>query len=169
MNMYSNLFLENNIKGDNMMLENIMTKNIIVGNINNNIFEISKLMQDYNIGFIPIVENNKIVGVITDRDIVINCLSNNETSSNSIKSYITKNIINIDINKKIEDAIKLMGEKKIKRLIVTNNKKVKGIISLSDIINNYENDKLIIENFKKIYEITNNSDYFTTNINEFYL
>lgn len=151
-----------------MNIEKIMTKNIIIGSITNTIDEISQTMKKYDIGFLPISDQKKIVGVITDRDIVINALSN-KCDKGLIEKYITKNIISINKNKSLENALNLMGEKKVKRLIVTSDNKIVGIISFSDIINNYNDDKLLLNIIKKIWSINRNDDLFKTEIDEFYL
>lgn len=161
--------MSNNINGDNMKIEDIMSKNIIIGSVTNTISEIATIMKKYDIGFLPMRDQQKIIGVITDRDIVVNALSNNCNQNDIIDKYIIRNLIVIGQDKKIDDAIKLMGEKRVRRLIVTKQNKITGILSLSDIINsNLEND-LIIENFKKIFEINRNDDLFKTEIDEFYL
>ena len=153
----------------NMNLELIMTKKIIVGNIDNSITEISNLMKKYDIGFLPIVDNNKVKGVITDRDIIIEALTNTNDLNKTIENYITTNIITADINKSIDDVLNIMGENKIKRIIINDNNKMVGIISLSDIINSKYNSDLIIKTLQKINEIKNNKDNYKTEIDEFYL
>lgn len=151
------------------MIKEIMTKDIIVCDINDSISEVSDMMKKYDTGFLPVSDGNKIVGVITDRDIVIRAISNNASSDDKIENYITKDIIYIEDNKKIEDALDLMGSKKIKRLLVSNNKKLVGIIVLSNIINHHvEGDKLI-DNLQKIFEINRNYNEFRPEIDEFYL
>lgn len=152
-----------------MKIEDIMSKNIIIGNITNTISEISTLMKKYDIGFLPISDQKKIVGVITDRDIVVNALSNNCNQNDIIDKYIVKNLIVIEQDKKIEEAIKLMGDKKVRRIIVTKDNKMSGILSLADIINIKEYQDLIINNLQKIFEINRNDDLFKTEIDEFYL
>ena len=82
---------------------------------------------------------------------------------------MTKQIISIDVHKSIVEAINLMGEQKIKRLIVTNRKKVVGILSISDLINTDINPDIIVKNLKQIGEIYRNIDRFDTEIDEFYL
>ena len=137
--MYINIFLSNNINGDEMKIEDIMTKNIITSNIKCSIYEVSLLMKNYNIGFIPITEQNKVIGVITDRDIVIKAISNSSNTNTNIENYITKKIIYLEQNHDIEDCLKLMSKHKVKRIIITNKGKMIGIISISDIINHYSN------------------------------
>ncbi len=167
--MYKILKLYNNINGDKMTIEKIMTKNIITGSITNTLLEIAEIMKKYDIGFLPISDKNKIIGVITDRDIIVEALSNKASENDLIDKYLTSNIITIEQNKTVEEAIDLMGNKKIRRLIVTNNNKITGVISLADIIKLDIDHNLIIENLKKIFEINRNDDLFKTEIDEFYL
>lgn len=152
-----------------MNIENVMTKNLIIGSITNTLSEIATIMKKYDIGFLPISNQNKIIGVITDRDIIVNAISNNSNQNDIIDKYIVKNIISIEQNKSIEDAIELMGNKRIRRLIVTDKNKITGILTLADIIKLNEYQDLIIKNLKKIFEINRNDDLFKTEIDEFYL
>ena len=71
-----------------MKLENVMTRKIIYGNSSDTIYDISKKMKEYDIGFLPIIDDNKIIGIITDRDIVVNNLYN---ETEHIKDLIHKN------------------------------------------------------------------------------
>ncbi len=151
-----------------MNINDIMSKKIIVGNTTNTLSEIAELMKKYDIGFIPIVDKNKLVGVITDRDIVINAISNNCSFNDLIDKYVVKNIISIEQNKSIDDALNLMALKKVKRLIVTDNNKISGILTLSDILGKYDNE-ILLDTFKQIFEINRNDDLFSTEIDEFYL
>lgn len=149
----------------NLKLENIMTKDLIIKDINSSIYDIAKTMKEKDIGFVPISNNKTIIGVLTDRDLVVKILANND---DKIESYINRDLIRISINSSIEDAVNLMGLKKVKRLLVENNNKLVGILSLSDILNNLNNETLI-ENIKKIFTINRNTDEYLTKINEFKL
>ena len=152
-----------------MTIEKIMTKSIITGSITNTLSEIAEIMKKYDIGFLPISDKNKIIGVITDRDIIVEALSNKASENDLIDKYIVSNIITIEQNKTVDEAIDLMGNKKIRRLIVIDNNKITGVISLADIIKLDIDHNLIIENLKKIFEINRNDDLFKTEIDEFYL
>ena len=147
-----------------MKIKDIMSRNIINCNLNSTVYDVAKLMKEYNIGIIPIIDED-LMGVITDRDIVIKCVYNNDPS---IKSYISDNIISIEEDKEIESALKLMKEKKVKRLIVTKEKEIVGILSLSDIIKN-SNSKEIINTIKSIYGIKDNMFNENSLVDSFYL
>lgn len=148
-----------------MKIEHIMSKNIVVIDLDTKIEEIAKIMLEKDIGFVPISKQNKIIGVLTDRDIVTKIIANKD---DKIEGYINRNIISLNINDSIENAIQLMGNKKIKRLLIENNNTLVGILSISDIIHNVE-EHLLIENIKKIWEIYRNTDEYPTNIKEFKL
>ena len=145
------------------MIKDIMSKNIVVASIYNNINEIANLMKEYNIGFIPIQKEKKIVGVVTDRDIVIKSVSNNDTK---IKCNMNK--ISIDQNESIDTALKLMRDNKIKRLLVVDQEKLVGILSISDIIN-HSDSKEILETLKVIYTIKDTDKLPVSEIDDFYL
>ena len=149
------------------MIKDIMSKKIIFSNIDNSIKNISKLMKENNIGFIPIKNNNKFIGVITDRDICL-AIPTLKSINDSVKSYISNNIVCIGINDNIEDALKLMGKYKVKRLLVKEKDNTIGILSLSDILN-YTNNNNLIDTYKNIFYINDNGKEFTPEIDEFYL
>lgn len=158
--------IENNINGDKM--KDIYSKFIVTNKNTDKIYEVAKNMLDYNIGFIPIVKSQKIIGVITDRDITTRIVANKIDLESSIDNYITKNLIYIDINKSIMDAKTLMEREKVKRLLVTDNNKLIGIISISDIIIKLD-DKDSSTLLKNIFEKETNIKYINSDINDFYL
>lgn len=133
-----------------MDIKEIMTKSIIYADINNTIDDVANLMKTYDIGFIPIKDNGQFIGVITDRDIVIKAINNNDKLDQPIKEFITSNIISIDISKNLEDAVKLMSDYQIRRLMVKNKDKFVGIISLSDILS-IKHDFDILKYISKIF------------------
>lgn len=160
-------FIFNTINGDYMNLIDIMSKKIIIGNKDDDIVKIANIMKKYDIGFIPIVDNKKIVGVITDRDITTKAVSNNDINK-SISNYMTKNIISIPSNSSVSDALNTMKKNKIKRILINDNKKIIGVISISDILNCNINDQLL-NSIKEIWEIGPNIHKYETEIDEFYL
>lgn len=146
------------------MIEKIMNKNLIILN-DSSLEDIAKAMKRYDVGMVIIKENNKIKGIITDRDIVTKILANKD---NKIKEYLTTNLVSIDINSDINEAIDLMKKHKIKRLLVKKNNKLVGVLSLSDLLNTVDNN-ILIETYKTIFSINRNTDKYLTDIDEFEL
>lgn len=117
-----------------MKVNELMSKSIIYANIENTIDETCSLMKTYDIGFLPIKEKEDYVGVITDRDIIIRAISNNIECDNSIEDIITKDIISVDSEAEVEEALKIMSDYQIRRLLVKQKHHYVGIISLADIL-----------------------------------
>lgn len=149
------------------MINEIMSKKIIYGNIDSSIKDISILMKKHNIGFIPIKDKDKWVGVISDRDICLAC-SNIKNTDESINSYMSKNLICIDINSDIESALEIMSKEKVKRLLVKEKDNIIGVISLSDILM-YTNNNNVLTTIKTIFYIHDNDFNGSAEIDEFYL
>lgn len=167
--MYKCVKISNNIIGDYMKVKDIMSKNLIICSSDINVINISNIMKKYNIGFIPIEKKKKIIGVITDRDIVINIISNKVNNNSSIESYVNSNIIHIEENSSIDKCLNIMKENKVKRLIVVNKEKIVGVISLSDILNCYDDLDKVTEVAKVIWSTIKSDDNYKTEIDEFYL
>lgn len=133
-----------------MKVKDIMSKSMVTAHTHNKISEVSRMMKEYDIGFIPIEDNNDFIGVITDRDIVIRAIAKGTNCDDTIDKYITNYIISISSDADIEEALELMSEEKIKRLLVEDKRKIVGILSLSDILS-IQNDNYILEYISNIF------------------
>lgn len=153
--------------GDNMRIKEILKKGIISIDISTSIYDAANLMKKHNIGFLPVIKDSKVIGVITDRDIVVNAVANNCDCDTTIEDYINKNIVKIDYNREISDALNLMKLNKIKRIIIMNGEKFIGVLSLSDIIDIDENG--ILETIKTIWKIEDKERLKDSEIDEFNL
>jgi len=129
-----------------MKVKDFMTENIIKCDIDDDVDIIAKVMSINDIGLVAIEKNKKIVGVITDRDLVIGPVAENTTS---ISDFISQDIISVESDSDIEEAFYLMKKYKVKRLLVTKKNKYIGIISISDLLDTDYEDTF----FKKLKEI----------------
>ncbi len=143
-------------------MKNVISKNLIIVSLNTSLYDIALIMKNYDVGFILVSNESKIVGVLTDRDIVVKILANKDFK---IDGYLSVPIY-IDINCSINEALDKMSHEKIKRLIVCDNKKVVGVLSISDLLmHNYD----VLNTIKSIYQINKNTDSYDTKVNDFYL
>jgi len=99
------------------------------------ISEVAKVMKENDVGAVPIGENDRLVGMITDRDIACRAVANGmDLSKTTAGDVMTKGIIFCTENEEVEDAIHLMENKQIRRLPVINDKKrMVGMLSLGDL------------------------------------
>lgn len=145
-----------------------MTKNMILIEENESIKNASKKMAEYDIGFLPVVKDKKIVGVITDRDIA-KIIKDINSFDVPVSDYMTKHLITCDVTSKEDDVLELMKKEKVKRILIKKEKKLVGILSLSDLIFHMDDHTKIMEALKEIFTINRNTDYYPTEIDEFYL
>ena len=127
-----------------MQVKEIMTTNFEMINSSEQITEAAKKMKTLNVGVLPVKEGNKIIGMITDRDIVIRALAENKDLGNvMIKDVMSTEIARCSSEDSIEDAANIMKEKKLRRLIVLDNENIPvGIVSLGDIAAKAESEQL---------------------------
>ncbi|MCZ4092917.1 CBS domain-containing protein [Sinorhizobium psoraleae] len=95
----------------------------------------ARIMKDDDIGALPVGENDRLVGMVTDRDMALRAFANgHDVSSLTVRDVMTNEIVLCRTSESIEDAIHLMEEKKIRRLPVINeDKRMVGMLSLGDI------------------------------------
>ena len=151
------------------MIEDIMTKKIIHIKIDEKISNACKKMLKFDIGFLPVSKDSKVIGVITDRDIATKVFSNTTSLDVKVEDYITRNIISCNKDSSIENALSIMRNNHVKRLLVLDDKRIVGIVSLSDIIHHFEDNNLLVDSLKEIFAIHRNTDEYRTEIDEFYL
>jgi len=114
-----------------MKVKDIMNKAVVVDH-NISVRGAAKIMSDRNIGSLIILKSSKIIGIITERDIMKNISS----LSKGISSIMSKNVISVECNESIDNAALIMNEKKIKRLPIVDSGKLVGIITATDLIAN---------------------------------
>jgi len=86
--------------------------------------EIARLMREHDVGAVPIGENDRLVGMVTDRDIVCrSCTNGRDPDMVKAREVMTPGIIYCVEDQEISDALHLMEDKKIRRLPVLNAKK----------------------------------------------
>jgi CBS domain-containing protein len=96
---------------------------------------LAKLMRDSDVGAIPIGENDRLVGMVTDRDITVRALANGpDVAKLTAADVMTKGIVYCRDFDDVDDAVRVMENKHIRRLPVINQqKRMVGMLSLGDI------------------------------------
>ena len=99
------------------------------------VFEIAKLMRDQDIGSVPVGENDRLVGMVTDRDIVCRGIAEGrDCSTMTAGSVMSSGIVYCRESEELDDAVRIMEQHQIRRLPVINeDKRMVGILSLGDI------------------------------------
>src|SRR4030095_16886915 len=118
------------------------------------IMDAAQRMQDRDIGAIPVGENDRLVGMITDRDITTRAVAGgSDPKTTAVRDVMTKGICYCYENDDIKEAAKIMEEKQIRRLVVLNkDKRMVGIVSLGDFALKDHDSNLNAEILKEVSE-----------------
>jgi CBS domain-containing protein len=97
--------------------------------------EIARRMRDKDIGAVPVGENDRLVGMVTDRDIACRAVAaGRDVSKTSARDVMTKGIVYCRDTEDLDDALRIMEQKKLRRLpVIDENKRMVGMLSLGDI------------------------------------
>lgn len=108
--------------------------------------EAAKMMRDLHVGVLPIAENDRLVGITTDRDLVIRALSEGKGPDTPVQDCMTGMVLYCFAEDDVADVAANMQEQQVQRLMVLNNRDSKslvGVISLSDIAEKGKHDDKI--------------------------
>jgi CBS domain-containing protein len=117
-----------------MQLRQIMTQHPSSVQPNDTVQHAAQEMKTHNIGALPVCDGEKLLGIITDRDIAVECVSTGTHPGQCfVKDYMTANPICVPPEATIEEALRKMAEEQVRRLCVVENGALAGIISLGDL------------------------------------
>ncbi len=129
----------------------IMTRNVKTANRQMSLREVARLMREGDMGAMPIVENDKLVGIVTDRDIVVRAIAEGKNVETQIGDVMTTEIFSAKEDDFVFDAIRLMGDKQVRRIpVITENGELAGIIAMADIALEMEDEREIAETLEEI-------------------
>jgi len=114
-------------------VQEIMTQDVISVSPQDTVIDAANIMKKLNVGVVPVVENNKPIGIITDRDIVVRNTAADENVRTSVTNIMSKNIVTVSPTTDVHEAARLMEQHQIRRLPVVDNGKLIGMISLGDL------------------------------------
>ncbi|KQX61122.1 CBS domain-containing protein [Paenibacillus sp. Root444D2] len=114
-------------------VRDIMSKDCVTVTLQDNIYEIALKMKNHDIGFVAVVEGKKLIGVVTDRDLVVRGYAEKHSGSTAVENVITKDIETISPDTTVEEAAKMMAKDQIRRLPVVENGELVGIVAIGDL------------------------------------
>ncbi|OZI11346.1 CBS domain-containing protein [Bacillaceae bacterium SAS-127] len=114
-----------------MKVREIMSRNVACCTSQDSMEAVASKMDSLNVGAIPVVNNGQVVGMVTDRDLVIRGLANQQGSTAS--DVMSNNVVSVSPDASLEEAAALMAQHQIRRLPVVENGQIAGIVSLGDL------------------------------------
>lgn len=114
-----------------MKIKDIMSRDIVTCTPTDLISEIAQSMRALDIGCMPVVDGPRIIGMITDRDIVTRSVA--EDGQRFVKDVMTQDVISVGPESSSEEAAEIMAQHRIRRLPVIKNDSLVGFVALADL------------------------------------
>ena len=130
----------------------IMTSNVQTAQSSTTLREVAVMMRDGDVGAMPIVENGKLVGIVTDRDIVVRAIAEGKNADALIGGDVmTTEIFSVKPDDFAFEAIRLMGDRQVRRVpVVSDTGELAGIIAMADVALEMEDEREIAETLEEI-------------------
>ena len=124
-----------------MQVKDIMTQPAISISPEESVEVAARTLTHYNIGILPVCDGGgKLCGLVTDRDLVIRCMASGKAPAQTkVKDVMTGNLTTVTPDVSTTAAAKIMGNKQVRRLPVTEDGKLLGMVSLGDVAKCTEN------------------------------
>ena len=116
-----------------MNIRDVMTPNPRSVSSNESIQNAARIMRDEDTGAVPVVENGRPVGIVTDRDIVVRAIADGGDLNRSVGEIVTGSVVCATPDMSTREASKLMSEHQIRRLPVVEGDQLVGIVSIGDL------------------------------------
>ena len=117
-----------------MKVREIMSKDIASLRTDESIERAAQLMKQYSCGSIPVCTQDKVIGIVTDRDIAVRCVAEGKNvSQQKVSDVMTNDVVFGSPEMEVSDAARLMSDRQIRRLPIVENNNLIGVVSLGDI------------------------------------
>jgi len=135
-----------------LQCRDIMTSSVTAATREMTLQAVAALMREGDCGALPVVdESNKLVGIVTDRDIVVRAIADAQESRTEVGDVMTTELFTVREDDFVFQAIRLMGDKQIRRLpVVSEDGTLQGIVSMADIALEMEDEREIAEALEEI-------------------
>jgi CBS domain-containing protein len=135
-----------------MNVSEIMTTNVATAEPDSTLEEVATMMKDENVGAIPVVDGDELVGIVTDRDIVVRCIAEGKDPSEcEVEQIVTEDLETVSPDDDVRRAAEIMQRRQIRRLPVCDaDGKLVGMLSLGDIAVKQSNDGVSGETLEQV-------------------
>jgi CBS domain-containing protein len=125
-----------------MKIRDIMVSEVETAEPDDTLDELAMMMREQDVGAIPVVENSELLGIVTDRDIVVRCIAEGRDPTEvAADEVISGELQTIEPDQDLDEARRIMAEHQIRRLPVVENGLLVGMVSLGDLAVKADEDK----------------------------
>jgi len=137
-----------------MQIRDVMTRDVKVVNPDTPLRDAARMMREIDTGFLPVGQNDRLVGTVTDRDITVRCVAEGSDPNNTmVRQAMTDELVYCYEDQDTAEAAELMGRRQIRRLPILNReKRLVGVLSLGDIAHETGDEGPVAEALDQISE-----------------
>lgn len=134
-----------------MRCREIMTSSVTTAAVETPLREVAALMREGDMGSVPVVDGGKLVGIVTDRDIVVRAVAEGKGPETPVGEAMTSEVFSVKPDDFVFEAIRLMGDKQVRRIpVVAEDGTLAGIIAIADVALEVEDQREIAETLEEI-------------------
>jgi CBS domain-containing protein len=117
-----------------MKVRELMTTDITTAELGTTLEEIAIIMRQEDVGAVPIIDDEDLVGIVTDRDIVVRCVAEGgDPGESTAEDILTEGLVTVGPDSDVQEAEEMMSRHQVRRLPVVREGRLHGMISLGDI------------------------------------
>lgn len=117
-----------------MQVKEIMSRHAVTTTPDQTLGDVAEIMRRTDTGFVPVGDNDRLVGTLTDRDIVVNGLAAGKSGDTLVSEVMENDVLYCFDTQEVAEVARNMGEKQVRRMpVVDSDKRLVGILSLGDL------------------------------------
>jgi CBS domain-containing protein len=116
-------------------IREVMTANPSTIEPDGNVVEVARIMKQEDAGVVPVTENGRLTGMVTDRDIAIRVVAEGkDPQSTTVREVASTNLVTIDPQQDLDEALRLMAKHQVRRLpVVEKDGRLVGVVAQADV------------------------------------
>ncbi len=125
-------------------IRELMTENPRTVGADDPIVEAARIMRDEDVGLVPVVEGERLVGTVTDRDIALRIVAEGQDpQATTTRQVATTDVVTIDPQQELSEALRLMAQHQVRRLpVVEEDGRLVGIVSQADVARHADEERV---------------------------
>ncbi|WP_297073936.1 CBS domain-containing protein [Thermococcus sp.] len=119
---------------ENAPIRVYMTRKLIGVSPEDTVKRACEIMMEFDIGSLVVVEENEVVGFFTKTDVIRRVVIPGKPNTTPVREIMTRELVTVDANTPLREVLNIMAKKGIKHMLVSENRRIVGIFSLSDLL-----------------------------------
>ena len=116
-----------------MLIREVMTETVVTAPPERTVREIAEMMRERNVGSVVLIEDQRPVGFLTDRDLAVSVLADGRDLGDHAADHASSPVITANAEMQVEEAAELMVRHGVRRLVIVDGERLTGIVTLDDI------------------------------------